>query len=79
MKTVNISSYIMTSSYKQSLRQGNEAKCWVVNKSICLKDTIMEFEFKTGLDSQTPRYEEININHLLSQQLKITQELVASW
>lgn len=49
MKTVNISSYIMTSSYKQSLRQGNEAKCRVLNKQICLKDTIMEYEFKLDL------------------------------
>lgn len=52
MKTVNISSYIMTSSYKQSLRQGNEVKCRVLNKQICLKDTIMEYEFKTGLASK---------------------------
>lgn len=50
MKTVNISSYIMTTSYKQSLGQGNEAKCWVVNKQICLKGISMEFELKTGLD-----------------------------
>lgn len=49
VNTVNVSSYIITTSYKQSLRQGNEAKCWVVNKRICLKDTIMEFGLETEL------------------------------
>lgn len=42
--------YIMTTSYKQSLRQGNEAKCWLENKQICLKHTITEFELKAGLN-----------------------------
>lgn len=57
----------MTTSYKQSLRQRNEAKCWVVNKRICLKDTIMEFELETELNLQRLRYKKININHFLSQ------------
>lgn len=42
-------------------------KCWLVNKWICLQDTIMESELKTGLNFQRLRYKDININYFLSQ------------
>lgn len=42
-------------------------KCWVVNKRICLQDTIMESELKTGFNLQRLRYKNININYFLSQ------------